>query len=264
LILKNKKIFFIGIFIISLIFILNIAYAAKNKILIRIMAASSLTESFNEIKNNFEAKYPNINVEINYAGSQQLATQIEQGVNADVFASANKEYMDKLASKHLVGNSKTFAHNKLILVASSNAKNIKSLNDLTKSGIKLDIASPAVPVGKYTLEMLNKIDKSGEFPFDYRQIFLKNVITQELSVKSVLTKVELGEVDAGVVYKTDLTKESLKKVKLITIDDKYNVVATYPIALIKDSKNKQPAAVFLNYVLSENGLNIFRKYGFMR
>ena len=253
------------ILIISLIFIQNTAYAEKKKVsIIRIMAASSLTESFNEIKQKFEAKYQNINVEMNFSGSQQLVTQIELGVDSDLFVSANKEYMDKLTSEHLVGNSKIFAHNKLIFVVSSNAKNIKNLNDLTKPGIKLDIASPAVPVGKYTLEMLNKIERSGKFYPNYKQNFLKNVITQELSVKSVLTKVELGEVDAGVVYKTDVTKESFKKVKIITVDDKYNVIANYPIAVIKNSKNKEAAGAFMNYVLSDKGQNIFRKYGFMR
>jgi len=235
------------ILLTSLMLLQNICYAQKNKVSIRIMAAASLTESFNKLKNEFEIKYPDIKVEINYAGSQQLVTQIEQGVNADVFASANEEYMDKLAAENLVNKHKVFAHNE---------KNIKSLNDLAKSGIKLDIASPSVPVGKYTLEMLNKIRKTGKFPSNYKQNFLKNVITEELNVKSVLTKVELGEADAGIIYKTDLTPESLKKVKIISIDDKYNV--------IKDSKNKQQANTFMNYVLSDSGRKVFRKYGFMR
>lgn len=252
------------ILLTSLMLLQNISYAQKHKVSIRIMAAASLTESFNAIKKEFESKYPNIKVEINYAGSQQLVTQIEQGVNADIFACANKEYMDKLAVENLVNKHKVFAHNKLILAISSNEKNIKSLNDLAKSGIKLAIASPAVPVGKYTQEMLNKINKSGNFPFNYKQNFLKNVITNELSVKSVLTKVEIGEADASIVYKTDLTRETLKKVRTISIDDKYNVIATYPIALIKDSKNKQQANTFINYVLSDSGRKVFRKYGFMR
>jgi len=228
------------------------------------MAAASLTESFNDIKKEFEKQHPDIKIQINYAGSQELVTQIELGVKADVFASANEFYMDKLSKENLVNNPKIFAHNKLIVAVSSSNKNIQNLNDLAKSGVKLAIASPAVPVGKYTLEMLSKIEKSGKFNPDYKKNFLHNVVTEELNVKSVLTKVTLGEADAGVVYKTDITPEVSKKVRIISIDNKYNVIASYPIALIKESANPKQAKSFISYVLSNNGQNILGKYGFMK
>jgi len=243
----------------------NISLAKNNKVtIIRVMAAYSLKESFDEIKRQFENTHTNIDVEINYAGSQQLVSQIEHGVNADIFACANKEYMEQLNKQGLMVNPKVFAHNKLIIAVSANAKNVNTLNDLVKTHVKLAIAAQTVPIGKYTLELLTNLEKSGTVSPNYRRKYLNNVISNELNVKDVLAKIELEEADAGVVYKTDITREKTNKIRILNINDKYNVTITYSIAILKDSKNKQSAQLFISYILSNEGQKILRNKGFTK
>jgi molybdate transport system substrate-binding protein len=228
---------------------------------LNVFAAASLTAAFEEIKTKFVAANPNVKVTYNFAGSNTLATQITQGAPADVFASADTTNMDKVSS--LVNTPQTFVRNKVVvIVPASNPANIKTLHDLAKSGVKIAVANSSVPVGHYTLEVLSKMGQSSEYGPSYESAVKANFVTQETSVSGVVQKVQLGEVDAGYVYVSDAFSAG-DKVMSITIPDQYNVLADYPIATVKDSKNPTQAEAFVQYVLSADGQAILAKYHFI-
>ena len=234
---------------------------------ITVLAAASLTESFTEIGKKFEQENPEIQVIFNFAGSQTLFQQLEQGIPADIFASANQKYMSDAIVSGFVESpeSKIFAKNALIVIyPKSNPGNIQLLPDLSKAGLKIVIAAEQVPVGKYTLEFLEKTgDTSSNLPADFKVGFMKNVVSYENTVKSVVSKVMLGEADAGVVYLTDVTGDARNELEVIKIPTELNVIATYPIAVLKSSQNTALAQAFVEYIMSEDGQGILQNYGFI-
>jgi len=228
---------------------------------LNVFGAASLTAAFGEIKTKFEAANPNVTVTYNFAGSNTLATQITQGAPADVFASADTNNMNKVSS--LVNTPQTFARNKVVvIVPANNPASIKTLHDLAKPGVKIAVANSSVPVGNYTLEVLNKMGQSSEYGPAYESAVKANFVTQETSVSGVVQKVQLGEVDAGYVYVSDAFSAG-SKVSSVTIPDQYNILADYPIATVKDSKNLSTAQSFVQYVLSPDGQAILAKYHFI-
>jgi molybdate transport system substrate-binding protein len=230
---------------------------------LRIFAAASLTESFNEIKSSYHAKHPNVDITYNFAGSQALVEQMKNGAGADIFASADQTNMQKASAAGLVTESKVFAYNKLVvIVPAGNPGKISTLKDLAQSGLKIDVADATVPVGKYTLQVLDKLGKSSDYGPTYEQSVKANFVSHEDNVKSVVNKVQLGEVDAGFVYKTDVTPANSSKVSLIEIPDSFNVIAEYPIAVTKQSANASASQDFVQYVLSSDGQATLTKYHF--
>lgn len=231
-----------------------------------VLAAASLTESFNELGKLFETQNPGVKVLFSYAGSQQLAQQLDQGADADVFASASAKYMDAAVTSKRVnqGDAKTFIQNRLVLIfPKDNPGGLKTLKDLAKAGLKLDLADKAVPVGQYTLDFLDKAVKDASFDAQFKESVLKNVVSYENNVKAVVTKVSLGEADAGIVYVTDITADASAKIGRLDIPDALNTVATYPIAPISNSKNPDLAKAFVALVLSKDGQALLAKYGFL-
>ncbi|MCE1254835.1 MAG: molybdate ABC transporter substrate-binding protein [Anaerolineae bacterium] len=238
----------------------------KEKRTLTVLAAASLTESFTELGSLFEQNNPDVKVVFNFAGSQQLAQQLDQGAEADVFASASKKYMTSAIDSGRVNEdeSKVFVNNRLVVIyPKDNPAKISTLADLAKSGVKLDFADKTVPVGQYTLDFLDKAIKNPEFDTKYKDQILSNVVSYEDNVKAVVTKISLGEADAGVVYVTDITQDAAGKVDKLDIPDELNTVATYPIAPISDSKKADVAKAFVNLVLSPDGQQIMAKYGFI-
>jgi molybdate transport system substrate-binding protein len=231
-----------------------------------VLAAASLTESFTEIGMAFEALNPGVTVSFNFAGSQALAQQLDQGADADVFASASKKYMDaavesKRANKD---DAKTFVQNRLVVILpKDNPAAIAELKDLAKAGIKLVLADKSVPIGQYALDFLDKAVKNADFGASFKDDVLKNVVSYEDNVKSVVTKISLGEADAGIVYVTDVTADVAEKIEKIDIPDDLNTVANYPIAPISDSKKAGLAKAFVDYVLSADGQAVLAKFGFV-
>lgn len=214
---------------------------------IKVFAAASLTAAFTKIGEDFTAAN-GTKVTLNFAGSQALATQIQQAAPADVFASADITNMDKV--KDLVGPPQIFASNQLqIVVEKGNPKGVKGLDDLANPDLKVVLAAPDVPVGKYSQQAL---EKAG--------VTVKPV-SQEQDVKAVVSKVSLGEADAGIVYTTDVTAGG-DKVEGVDIPEDQNVVATYPIATVKASKAPDQAQAFMDYVLSDQGQQVLKSYGF--
>ena len=228
---------------------------------LNVFGAASLTAAFGEIKTQYEAANPNVTITYNFAGSNTLATQITQGAPADVFASADTTNMDKVSS--LVNTPQTFARNKVVvIVPANNPGNIKTLHDLANPGVKIAVANSSVPVGNYTLEVLSKMGQSSEYGPAYVSAVKANFVTMETSVSGVIQKVQLGEVDAGYVYVSDAYGAG-DKVKSIDIPDQYNVLADYPIATVKDSKNLSTAESYVQFVLSPAGQGILTKYHFI-
>jgi len=232
-----------------------------------VFAAASLTESFAEIGKQFEAENPGVKVTFNFAGSQQLRAQLAQGAKADVFASANtKEMTTAIISDSLVvsGTQRTFVTNRLaIIVPKSNPGKITTLADLARPGLKLDFADPSVPAGQYALDVLTEMSQEATFGATFKDKVVANVVSREDNVKSVVAKVQLGEADAGVVYTTDITPIAAKDLTTLDIPDKFNVIATYPIAPLKDAPEPKLASQFVEWVLSPKGLQVLTKYGFI-
>lgn len=230
-----------------------------------VFAAASLTEAFYELAKAFELQNPGTNLSFNFAGSQQLAQQLAQGAPADVFASANQTQMDAAvqAGRIAAGQSQPFAGNKLVVVyAKQKPGLITQIKDLTKPGLKLVLADKAVPVGKYSLEFLDKAAQLPEYGPSFKDEALKNVVSYEQDVRSVLTKVALGEADAGIVYLSDLNATSFSQVNVQEIPPALNVAALYYIALVQDSKQPGLARAFVDFVLSSTGQSILANFGF--
>jgi molybdate transport system substrate-binding protein len=232
---------------------------------LNIFAAASLIEPFEEIKDLFEAAHPGVTVAFNFAGSQQLARQIIEGAPADVFASANLKQMQTVVEAGWVedGSQQTFATNSLmVVIPKENPEDFNELIDLARPGLKLVFAAQEVPVGQYTLEFLDKASADPAFGSSYKDDVLKNVVSYEDNVKAVLAKVALGEADAGIVYASDISGGNAASVLQLEIPETLNVIASYPIAPLKDSQNLELAQAFIELVTSPEGQAILEKYHF--
>jgi molybdate transport system substrate-binding protein len=216
---------------------------------IKVFAAASLTAAFDELGQRYGSANGGAKVTFNFAGSQALATQIRQGAPADVFASADLSNMDKV--EDLVGTPHSFASNLLqIVVEKGNPKAIKTLGDLARSDLKVVLAAEEVPAGRYAKQLL---DRAG---------VRVQPVSQEDNVKAVVTKVALGEADAGIVYVTDVTAGG-DTVEGVDIPKDQNLTATYPIATVKASTAQDEAQAFMDLVLSDQGQQVLRKHGFL-
>ena len=231
---------------------------------LNVFAAASLKESFNVIAAKYTRAHPNITIKLNFAGSQILEQQVASGAPADVFASADQTNMQKAVDAGLVGNSQVFVKNKLtVIIPAANPGNINTLKDLSRKGVKIDIGAPAVPAGKYSLQVLAKMAQSSNYGPAYENAVKANFVSQETDVKAVVNKVQLGEVDAGFVYVTDVTAAVSNKIKMIDIPDNFNVIAQYPIAVTKSSAHSNDARAFVQYILSPEGQAVLQQYHFI-
>ncbi len=233
---------------------------------LNVFAAASLTDAFREIGKRFEAANPATRVTFNFAGSQQLAQQIGQGAPADVFAPANDKQMEAVMRSGEVvrGTQRAFVRNRLVVIyPHDNPAGVRELKDLARPGLKLDLAAKGVPAGQYALDFFDKAGQDPAFGRAFKAAVLENVVSYEENVRAVLTKVTLGEADAGIVYSSDITPAAAGKVARLEIPETLNTVATYPIAPIKDAKNAGLAQKFVEYVLSPDAQAILGTYGFM-
>lgn len=222
------------------------AASATERTQITVYAAASLTNVFPAIDS--KEKY-------SFGGSNTLAAQITQGAPADVFASANMTLPKQLFQKGLCSKPVVFTRNTLVIVVPrSNPAHIHSVYDLTKSGVKLDIAAPGVPVGSYTLQVLKNMNLSSAV--------LKNVVSQETDVREVLSKVALGEADAGFVYSTD-AKTVPGKVTVAKVPAWAQPKVQYGICVVSHSGDKTDARAFIKRVLSNAGQKKLHKFGFL-
>ena len=226
-----------------------------------VFAAASLTDAFAEMGEQFEAAHPDVTVAFNFAGSQALRTQIEEGAPADVFASANETEMDMLVSSSFVAADapQAFLRNTLVVILpAENTAGLAKLEDLARPGIKLVLAAEEVPVGKYARQALDAMN--GSFGTGFKDSVLANVVSNEDNVRQVVAKVQLGEADAGIVYTSDAVAAA--ELNTIEIPAELNVLAEYPIAVLAQSPNTDLANAFIAYVLSAEGQAVLQKWGF--
>jgi molybdate transport system substrate-binding protein len=228
-----------------------------------VFAAASLSDAFGEIGRRFEREHAGLTVRFNWAGSQQLATQIEQGASADVFASADVRWMDYARDRSLLAAEPVvFARNRLIvIVPKTNPARIGRLQDLARRGVKVVFGAEAVPAGRYSREVLQNLSRVPGFEDDYARRVLANLVSEEENVKSVVGKIQLGEADAGIVYRSDVTPGVARLVRTFEIPDTANALATYPIAVLKDSRQSEAARAFVRSVVSPEGQQILRRHG---
>lgn len=226
-------------------------------------AAASLTEPFREIGKQLELSYPGLKVVYNFGGSSVLRTQLEQGSHADVFASDDTTQMAQAKESGVVrGETRVFAATRLVVIVPlDNIAKIMTFCDLGKPGVRLNLADANVPLGNYSRQAI--AEASAACGDDFGQRTLKNLVSAEENVKRVVTKIRLGEADAGIVYASDVTAKVSKDVRTITIADAYNPVATYPIALTTAVRNRAMAEVFIAFVLSPEGQVLLRGHGFI-
>lgn len=214
--------------------------------LVTVFAAASLTNAFPAIDSH--ARYA-------FAGSNTLAAQIEQGAPADVFASADTTLPRRLHAKGLCSKPVVFTSNALVLVVPrSNPAHVRSIRDLAKRGAKVDVAAPGVPVGDYTLQVLARLHLKAAIE--------RNVVSRETDVRAVVSKVALGEADAGFVYATD-AKSAAGKVRVLTLPARAQPTVRYGICVVAHAPHASAARAFVKAVLSPRGQATLRRFGFL-
>jgi len=224
-----------------------------------VFAAASLREAFGGIADEFKKSHATAIVTFNFAGTQEIRTQLEQGAPADVFASADERHMKALRDAGRVEAPTVFAENEpVIVVANEKANTIRALADLPTAD-RIVIGTPEVPIGKYTLQILDKA--SHTLGADFRARVEARVVSRELNVRQVLTKVNLGEADAGIVYRSDVTSAG-DRISVVTIPPEVNVIAKYPIAVVVGAAHPGLAREWVTLALSDKGQDILRRFGF--
>ena len=255
--------------------------ASSGRETLTVFAAASLTEAFAEVATAFELTHPDIAVDLNFSGSQRLRVQLEHGARADVFASADDKQIDRaIASGLVLGRAVEFASNTLIVIvydpaatgpsrADANLASpvtpnagpvVRALTDLAGKGVKLVLAQPEVPAGGYARTVINNLAEDQDNGPAYAERVMANVVSEEPNVRSVLQKVALGEADAGLVYLSDPRLAS--DISVISLPESANVVATYPMAVLRDAANLPAAQYFVEFVTSVEGQAILRRHGF--
>lgn len=218
---------------------------------ITVFAAASLQPAFTEIAHQFKTDHPGVAVDLNFAGSSDLATQLTQGAGADVFASANTAQMDKVAQAGLLdGTAVPFATNTLVIVAGrGNPHGVRSFADLAGPDLEVVVCQDPVPCGAAT----HKVEESTGVQLD--------PVSEEPDVTDVLNKVITGQADAGVVYRTDAINAG-DKVVTVEFPEAAGAVNIYPIAQLKDAPQAGPARAFVDLVTGAAGQQILRAAGF--
>lgn len=215
-----------------------------------VLAASSLTDVFETAGAAYEKKHPGTTVKFSFGGSQQLAAQVKQGSPADALVTADTKTMDGLKAD--TGAPAVIAKNRLVIATGKgNPKNVKGLKDLAKSDLKVVLAAPEVPVGRYSKQVLDE------------QKIAVEPVSQEPNVRAVLSKVELGEADAGIVYKTDVSAAD-GKAEGVDIPDAQNAIADYPAATLKASEHAAAAAEFVKWLSTPEAQKILQDAGFQQ
>lgn len=233
--------------------------SASEKARLEVFAASSLTDAFRDIESSFEAAHPGVDVALNFAGSQVLRLQLEQGAAADVFASANQKHMVAMVEADIVSSSENFAHNELVvIVPKDNPTGLDSIEDLADAE-RVVIGTDNVPVGIYTRQMFEKVRaKLGD---DFVAKVRDDVASEESSVRLVRAKVEMGEADAAIVYRTDAT--SSERVGIVEIPPDFNVRASYSIGRVASGNQPDMGEEFVEFVGSKKGGEILGRHGFV-
>jgi molybdate transport system substrate-binding protein len=227
-----------------------------------VFAAASLTDAFQPIGRAFERAHPGTHVAFDFAGSSLLRTQIEHGAPCDVFVSADWEQMSPLVRARTVKGAAPFARNRLVVVIpAANPGRIHQLADLARPGLRLVLTGEQVPIGRYSRLAIARMSSPSELGAGYQRRVLANVVSRELNVRALLTKVTLGEADAAFVYASDAVAAG-KKVLTVAIPSRVNEIAVYPAAVLASSTQPREAAAFLQFLRSAPARAVLKRYGF--
>lgn len=259
--------FGIATIFLALLAVSSACGGSGNGLSIMVFAAASLSDAFAEMAQEFESRNSGVSVKLNLAGSQLLRSQLELGAKADVFASANTVQMNRAIGSDLIdGSPVAFATSSLAVIASgeTGSVRVRSIGDLAAPGVHLVFAHSSVPAGAYARQLLENLSEDdSSLGGDFSDKVFKNVVSEESNVRNVEQKVILGEADAAIVYRPGAERAlAAEHVRLIPVPDSYNVVATYPIAVLNDSERPELAAAFVAFVLSDRGQLILGNYGF--
>lgn len=225
-----------------------------------VFAATSLRDAFTALGEDFRSTHPGVELTFNFAGTQELRTQLEHGAVVDVFASADQRHMDELARAARVFEPVVFARNEpVIVVGLEGAASLRTLADLP-SADRVVIGAPEVPVGRYALQILDRASSS--LGADFRSRVEAKVVSRELNVRQVLAKVSLGEAQAGFVYRTE-AHAAQERVRIVSIPSDINVIAEYPIAIVSEAAHPALARAFVDFVRSASGQRALREAGFL-
>jgi molybdate transport system substrate-binding protein len=238
------------------------AHEAGQESTLTVLAASSLTDAFGELAETFEEQNPGTEVRASFESSSTLLTQIQQGAPADVFASAAQEEMDEAEKDGLVDEKpKVFVKNReVVIVPAENPANIETLRDVARPGVRLVLAEDGVPAADYALVILDKAD--AEYGGGFEREVLANVVSREADVRASVNRVVVRDADATFGYASDYTPDIRDRVEVVPIPPDLNIVATYPIAPLKDAGDPALARRWVDLVTSDEGQRVLEKWGF--
>lgn len=227
-----------------------------------VFAASSLTNAFTEIGRAFGARTGH-QTRFHFAGSSSLRTQLERGARADVFASASPSQYAPLRSRGLVGPGTLFARNRLTVITPAARPLAGGLAGLARPGLRLVVAGPGVPAGEATARTLDLMAASGRYGPDFARRVRANVVSEEPNVRQVALKVSLGQADAAFVYRSDVTPALRGQVRTHALPGTFTPPVTYPIGVLRESREAEAARAFVRFVRSPEGQRILVGWGFL-
>lgn len=231
---------------------------------ITVLAASSLTNAFGELEEEFEDHNPGVEVRVSYGSSSALLAQLEQGFPADVYASADPEKMESARDGGLIsGPPESFAGNReVVLVPESNPAGMRDFEDLSEPGTRLVLAQDGVPAAEYTQEILSRAADDEEYGLEFEEAVLGNVVSRESDVRAGVNRVVVGDADATFAYASDVTPSVRDEVEVVEIPGRLNVEAEYPIAVTRGTGNEKLARRWVELVTSDRGRETLARWGF--
>jgi molybdate transport system substrate-binding protein len=256
----------IAVLLVGLVFLRSgpAASAPAPQTALTVFAASSLADAFKEIGAIFEAS-TGIPVSFNFSASTQLRTQLEQGAASDIFASADVVQMDHARQAGVIaGQDHIFASNRLVVIGPAhNPAAITGPGDLGSPGIKIVTAHQDVPIGVYTQTMFERMSADPKFGVNFKDRAYANIVSREPNVRQIVAKIQLGEGDAAVVYRSDVTPSTAPDLAMFDVPDAFNTPAQYPIALVANAPMSDAGTQFINLVLSPEGQDILQRWNFL-
>ena len=248
--------------IFSLLLICILGTSPARAAELSVMAASSLTGALRDIARLYEHEHPGDIINLNFAGSQTLATQIDHGAPADLFISANKKAMARVINNGQAAAAKTLLHNRLVIAVRSDLTPCPTtVQQLARPGLLLAIGNPQVPVGYYTRKLFANLSTDATYGPEWLSKVKQNIVSEENMVKAIIAKLLLGEVDAGIVYQSDLAATDARFLRGIRLPENHNPLASYPVAKLKGAA--ADTDLFLAFLFSPAARQIFSHHGFI-
>ena len=230
---------------------------------VTVLAASSLTDAFEELAGTFEEQNAGTEVRMSFAASSELLAQIKQGAPADIFASASEKNMDSAVEEDLVGEAPVFVRNRpVVIVPAGDPAGVGEFEGLAEADAQIVLAEEGVPIADYAMDVLANADS--EYGGGFRESVEGKIVSREANVRAAANRVALGEADATFVYASDVTQDIRDRVEVLEIPEEVNVVATYPIAVVRDSEEPELAQSWVDLVLGDEGQDVLEENGFER